>query len=39
LAVIVKKIAADKAGLAVTDRGFINIDIPMGTNVPSFPGA
>jgi dihydrolipoamide dehydrogenase len=29
-----KKIAADKAGLAVTDRGFINVDVQMRTNVP-----
>jgi dihydrolipoamide dehydrogenase len=29
-----KKIAADKAGVAVTDRGFINVDIQMRTNVP-----
>ena len=29
-----KKIAADKAGVAVTDRGFINVDIHMRTNVP-----
>ena len=28
-----KKIAADKAGVAVTDRGFINVDIQMRTNV------
>jgi dihydrolipoamide dehydrogenase len=28
------KIAADKAGVAVTDRGFINVDIQMRTNVP-----
>ncbi len=28
-----KKIAADKAGVAVTDRGFINVDIQM-RNVP-----
>ena len=27
------KIAADKAGVAVTDRGFINVDIQMRTNV------
>ncbi|WP_271007812.1 dihydrolipoyl dehydrogenase [Paucibacter sp. B51] len=27
-----KKIAADKAGVAVTDRGFINVDIQMRTN-------
>ncbi len=29
-----KKIAADRAGAAVTDRGFINVDIQMRTNVP-----
>jgi dihydrolipoamide dehydrogenase len=29
-----KKIAADKAGIAVTDRGFINVDKQMRTNVP-----
>ena len=29
-----KKIAAEKAGVAVTDRGFINVDIQMRTNVP-----
>jgi len=29
-----KKIAADRAGVAVTDRGFINVDIQMRTNVP-----
>ena len=29
-----KKLAAEKAGLAVTDRGFINVDIQMRTNVP-----
>ena len=29
-----KKIAADKAGVAVTDRGYINVDIQMRTNVP-----
>ena len=29
-----KRIAADKAGVAVTDRGFINVDIQMRTNVP-----
>ena len=29
-----KKIAADKAGVAVTDHGFINVDIQMRTNVP-----
>jgi dihydrolipoamide dehydrogenase len=28
-----KKIAADRAGVAVTDRGFINVDIQMRTNV------
>ena len=28
-----KKIGADKAGVAVTDRGFINVDIQMRTNV------
>jgi dihydrolipoamide dehydrogenase len=28
-----KKLAADKAGVAVTDRGFINVDIQMRTNV------
>ena len=28
-----KKIAADKAGVAVTDRGFINVDSQMRTNV------
>ena len=28
-----KKIAADKAGVAVTDRGFIAVDIQMRTNV------
>jgi dihydrolipoamide dehydrogenase len=28
-----KKIAADKAGVAVTDRGFINVDIQMRSNV------
>jgi dihydrolipoamide dehydrogenase len=28
------KIAADKAGVAVTDRGFIPVDIQMRTNVP-----
>jgi len=28
-----KKIAADKAGVAVTDRGFINVDVQMRTNV------
>jgi dihydrolipoamide dehydrogenase len=30
-----KKIGAENAGLAVTDRGFINVDIQMRTNVPS----
>ena len=29
-----KKIAADKAGVNVTDRGFINVDGQMRTNVP-----
>jgi dihydrolipoamide dehydrogenase len=29
-----KKIAAEKAGVAVTDRGYINVDIQMRTNVP-----
>ena len=29
-----KKLGADKAGVAVTDRGFINVDIQMRTNVP-----
>ena len=29
-----KKIAADKAGVAVTDRGFIGVDVQMRTNVP-----
>ena len=29
-----KKISADKAGVAVTDRGFIEVDIQMRTNVP-----
>ncbi len=29
-----KKMAADKAGVAVTDRGFINVDIQMRINVP-----
>ncbi len=29
-----KKIAADKAGVAVADRGFINVDSQMRTNVP-----
>src|SRR5450830_672562 len=30
-----KKIAADKAGVQVTDRGFINVDSQMRTNVPN----
>ena len=29
-----KKLAAEKAGVAVTDRGFIPVDIQMRTNVP-----
>ena len=29
-----KKIAADKAGVVVSDRGFIPVDIQMRTNVP-----
>ncbi|MEZ5641668.1 MAG: dihydrolipoyl dehydrogenase [Burkholderiaceae bacterium] len=29
-----RKIGADKAGVAVTDRGFINVDVQMRTNVP-----
>jgi dihydrolipoamide dehydrogenase len=29
-----KKIAAEKAGVSVTDRGFIPVDIQMRTNVP-----
>jgi len=29
-----KKIAAEKAGVAVTERGFIAVDIQMRTNVP-----
>ena len=29
-----KKIAADKAGVAVTDRGFVPVDHQMRTNVP-----
>ena len=29
-----KKIAAEKAGVSVTDRGFIYVDIQMRTNVP-----
>ena len=28
------KIGADKAGVAVTERGFINVDLQMRTNVP-----
>ena len=28
-----KKIAADKAGVSITDRGFIPVDIQMRTNV------
>lgn len=32
-----KKISAEKAGVAVTDRGFINVDIPNGTDTASFP--
>ena len=28
------KVGADKAGVAVTDRGFIDVDIQMRTNVP-----
>jgi len=28
------KVGADKAGVAVTDRGFINVDTQMRTNVP-----
>jgi dihydrolipoamide dehydrogenase len=28
-----KKISAEKAGVAVTDRGFIHVDIQMRTNV------
>src|SRR5690606_8167734 len=28
------KIAADKAGVAVTDRGYIEVDKQMRTNVP-----
>ena len=31
-----RKIAADKAGVAVTERGFIEVDIQMRTNVPHF---
>ena len=30
-----KKISAEKAGVAVTDRGFIDVDIQMRTNVPN----
>ncbi|HEX9390203.1 MAG TPA: dihydrolipoyl dehydrogenase [Usitatibacteraceae bacterium] len=30
-----KKIGADKAGVAVTDRGFIEVDKQMRTNVPN----
>ncbi|QNN59013.1 dihydrolipoyl dehydrogenase [Diaphorobacter ruginosibacter] len=29
-----KKIGAEKAGVSVTDRGFIDVDIQMRTNVP-----
>ena len=29
-----KKIGADRAGVAVTDRGFIPVDVQMRTNVP-----
>jgi dihydrolipoamide dehydrogenase len=29
-----RKIGADKAGIAVTDRGFIPVDVQMRTNVP-----
>ena len=29
-----RKIAAEKAGVAVTDRGFINVDAQLRTNVP-----
>jgi dihydrolipoamide dehydrogenase len=29
-----RKIAAEQAGVAVTDRGFINVDTQMRTNVP-----
>jgi dihydrolipoamide dehydrogenase len=29
-----RKIGADKAGVAVTDRGFIPVDVQMRTNVP-----
>ncbi|WP_234192095.1 dihydrolipoyl dehydrogenase [Pseudacidovorax sp. NFM-22] len=30
-----KKIGAEKAGVSVTDRGFISVDIQMRTNVPN----
>ena len=30
-----KKISAEKAGVAVTDRGFIDVNIQMRTNVPN----
>ncbi len=30
-----KKIGAEAAGVSVTDRGFINVDIQMRTNVPN----
>ena len=29
-----KKVAVDKAGVNVTERGFVNVDIQMRTNVP-----
>ncbi len=29
-----KKLGADKAGVAVTDRGFIGVDVQMRTNMP-----
>jgi dihydrolipoamide dehydrogenase len=29
-----KKVAAEKAGVAVTERGFIDVDVQMRTNVP-----
>ena len=29
-----KKIGAEKAGVAITDRGFVGVDIQMRTNVP-----
>ena len=29
-----KKVAAEKVGVAVTDRGFINVGIQMRANVP-----